>query len=114
MLLAGALGHEGIGVGEKLLRDLRPPGRNDQRNIDLRALGEALAPGASVRKKCAAIRAEYRRYRPRWQRVDQHRSTAPKTYAGTYHQLLFSIFAGTGGAPPASDSQLERILKSLR
>ena len=100
-----------VGLIDRHLLRLEEPTAIERRDQAIRCLAEELAPGGTMRAKADAVRAEMRRYLPRWVRDDQHRDTAPATYT-VAQALLFEIFTRSRGNPPSSASQLNRILLS--
>lgn len=92
-----------------LLRSLPPD--LSARDEALRELYRDHTDGSDAERR-DEIRRLCRRYETgRW-RVDQHRSGASVSYAGTRDALLFKVFEIGRGPPPLSDKRLGVILSS--
>ena len=82
----------------------------EMRDRLLQQLAQRLAPGVETSVQADCVRAAVRRYVDRWNRVDRYRQSAPASYAGTEHALLFECFREVDGRMPTSQRQMVRIL----
>lgn len=76
--------------------------------VVLRDLAEELCPGGSNAEKSDALRLRIIRYRPTWNRRDQHLQQSTAT--DSVSRLLFAVFRAADGDVPDSPSHLRKIL----
>jgi hypothetical protein len=80
----------------------------DRRDQAIRDLGDMLQPFGTASEKADAVRLRIQRYRPTWQRRDQHLE-APRT-DNLMDRLLFAAFRACDGSIPDSPDHLRKLL----
>ena len=78
----------------------------DRRDKAIRALGEMLTGTTS--EKANMVSRKIRKYRPTWQRRDQHLAAAPTD--DPCDRLLFAAFRACDGSIPDSPDHLRKLL----
>jgi hypothetical protein len=80
----------------------------DRRDQAIRDLGEMLQPFGTASERADAVRLRIQRYRPTWNRSDQHRD-APRA-DNPIDRLLFAAFRACDGSIPDSPDHLRKLL----